>query len=231
MLQIELMRQHWRDLFFLHWSCSPDALQRTLPPPLRVDTFLGQAYIGIVFLHLTIDRPLGVLPYPKSSEFMEVNVRTYVYHEKMGPGIWFYSLDANHHCAVWGARFFFKLPYFYSRIHMGIEDECQYYSLLRKGTRTMSSFCLQHKQNFYHAHPNTLDHFLIERYRLYTAKNNTLYSLDIEHNPYVLASAQVHNIRNNLFALDHVPQGTDPSIHAVYSPGVDVKTYPLHAIK
>ena len=42
-----VMRQRWDDLFFLHWTYSAEAIQRRLPAGLTVDTFAGQAYLGV----------------------------------------------------------------------------------------------------------------------------------------------------------------------------------------
>ena len=42
------MRQDWHDLLFLHWRVSPEAIQETLPAGLRVDTFEGSAWVGVV---------------------------------------------------------------------------------------------------------------------------------------------------------------------------------------
>ena len=41
------MHQHWRQLTFLHWSYTPDAVQRLLPAGLEVDTFDGAAWVGL----------------------------------------------------------------------------------------------------------------------------------------------------------------------------------------
>ena len=42
------MFQRWQHLLFLHWACDPQRIQSTLPAGLRVDTFEGRAYLGVV---------------------------------------------------------------------------------------------------------------------------------------------------------------------------------------
>ena len=110
------MYQRWDDLLFLHWSYDPLAIQRTLPRGLTVDTFEGKAYIGIVPFFMRDVRPSFCPRLPGISDFLELNVRTYVYDEHGVPGVWFYSLDANQWLAVRAARRFFCLPYFDSKM-------------------------------------------------------------------------------------------------------------------
>ncbi|HAV13954.1 MAG TPA: hypothetical protein DCX06_10765, partial [Opitutae bacterium] len=43
-----VMYQRWRELLFLHWSLDPNKVQASLPPGLRVDTYSGHAWVGIV---------------------------------------------------------------------------------------------------------------------------------------------------------------------------------------
>ena len=47
---------------------------------------------------------------PWFSNFNEINVRTYVSYGGK-PGVYFFSLDASNLSAVWGARMFYRLPY------------------------------------------------------------------------------------------------------------------------
>ena len=73
------MYQRWRDLLFLHWEYPAAAIQETLPDGLFVDTFGGKAYLGIVPFFMKNIRPVFLPAVPGLSNFMEVNVRTYVY--------------------------------------------------------------------------------------------------------------------------------------------------------
>ena len=43
-----IMRQTWLNLLFLHWPIEPSLIQRRLPEGLYVDTYQGQAYMGLV---------------------------------------------------------------------------------------------------------------------------------------------------------------------------------------
>src|SRR5919197_218550 len=89
-----VMHQTWQDLLFLHWPIDPIALRPLIPAALDIDTFEGQAWIGITPFALTDLRVTAMPPIPGLSSFDEVNVRTYVVHNGT-PGIWFFSLDAS----------------------------------------------------------------------------------------------------------------------------------------
>ena len=111
-----VMYQEWRDLLFLHWEYSVAAIQATLPDGLFVDTFGGKAYLGIVPFFMRNIRPRFLPAVPGISNFMEMNLRTYVYDRAGVPGVWFYSLDANQPLAVRIARRLFHLPYEHAKM-------------------------------------------------------------------------------------------------------------------
>ncbi|MCR9205726.1 MAG: DUF2071 domain-containing protein, partial [Halobacteriovoraceae bacterium] len=106
-----VISQHWRDVLFLNYKIEPQLIQETLPEPLLVDTFEGSAYLSIVPFRMSdIHFPWSpVLPF---SDLWEINLRTYVRHGKYS-GVYFYTLDTDHHLAQWIAQSFFHLPYRY----------------------------------------------------------------------------------------------------------------------
>jgi uncharacterized protein len=83
-----VMFQSWLHLLFLHWMADPKTVQQTLPFGLSVDTYEGVAWIGIVVFCMRRVRPV-MLPL-LSSNFLEVNLRTYVTEHNGIPGVWFY---------------------------------------------------------------------------------------------------------------------------------------------
>src|SRR5437868_2527421 len=100
----KVMFHRWEALLFLHWHLPPPRIQQTLPDGLTVDTFEGNAYLGITPFFMRKVRPVGVPPLPWFSDFQELNTRTYVFDRNGVPGVWFYSLDCNQPLAVIGAR-------------------------------------------------------------------------------------------------------------------------------
>lgn len=114
-----VMRQQWAHLLFLHWQWDPAEIQRTLPPGLTVDVHDGRAWLGVVPFHMNRVRPAGLPAVPWFSDFLELNLRTYVHDEQGRPGVWFYSLDCNRWLAVKIARTGFHLPYEHAGITAG----------------------------------------------------------------------------------------------------------------
>src|SRR5687768_2328582 len=94
------MYQRWRTLSFLHWKVSAAELAPLLPPGLEVDTFEGDAWVGLVPFTMRGVRPRFLPPAPGLSAFHETNARTYVHQRGSAPGVWFFSLDAASRVAV-----------------------------------------------------------------------------------------------------------------------------------
>src|SRR5688572_30752933 len=98
MLRVPVMHQRWNHITFFHWSCNPSSIQTRLPAGLDVDTFDGQAWVGLTPFYLSHLRLPLLPPMPWLSQFPETNVRTYV-RGPAGPGVWFFSLDASRFAA------------------------------------------------------------------------------------------------------------------------------------
>lgn len=162
-----VMYQKWRQLLFLHWQFNASEIQRTLPAGLFVDTFEGNAYLGLVPFFMKDVRPRFLPALPCISNFQELNVRTYVHDRNGTPGVWFYSLDANQWLAVFLARTFYNLPYQHAQMsakrsqQQGVIEYCSQ----RRGTAAnLASHFNYHPlgQPFF-AEPATLEFFLVER--------------------------------------------------------------------
>ena len=228
------MYQQWRDLLFLHWEYPAAAIQETLPDGLFVDTFNGKAYLGIVPFFMEHIRPRFLPAVPGLSNFMEVNLRTYV-HDRAGvPGVWFYSLDANQRLAVAIARRFFHLPY--ERAVMRSERTASgaiRFRSVRAGVDANSGCCL-----FEYAAgaamppsaPDSVEFFLVERYRLYAASGSRLRRGAVFHEPYPLCRAEVTAWDERLLALNGFPSTGRPPDHIIMSHGVDVTVFPLQGV-
>jgi uncharacterized protein YqjF (DUF2071 family) len=230
------MYETWENMLFLHWEYDPQAIQHTLPNGLYVDTFDGKAYLGMVPFLMRDVRP-RLFPLARGiSDFEELNVRTYVYDRTGTPGVWFYSLDANHYFAGKLARLFFNLPYFHAKMTAEFDpDEKEIsFSSYRYGTDpTMQTHFRYHaisQPSF--AAPGTLAFFLIERYVLFAcSKNNKLYSGRVWHNPYELADVEVSDLDENVLSLDGFLQPSSDANHKIMSHGVDVDVFGLEELK
>jgi hypothetical protein len=166
------MAQKWHDLLFAHWAVAPETLRRLVPAKLELDTFNGQAWIGIVPFTMSGVRPRGTPLVPGLSAFPELNVRTYVTAGSK-PGVWFFSLDAGSVVTVEIARRWFHLPYFFARMtSRATPAGIEYFS--RRDDRRGGSEHLRAsyggKGSWFEAKPGTLEYFLTERYCLYAQK-------------------------------------------------------------
>ena len=211
------MAQTWMDLLFAHWAVSPEALRRAVPPPLELQTFEGQAWIGVTPFEVRNLRLRPILPVPFLSSFPEINVRTYVSFGGK-PGIYFLSLDAGSALAVAAARVFYRLPYF--RAHMAIErasGELRYRSE-RKARENAPSAAFRGR---YRPHgavsapaAGTLEHWLTERYCLYTFddKRRVLRG-EIHHPPWPLQSAEADIALNTMGDEAGIELSPTPLLH------------------
>ena len=75
-------------MLFAHWSVATEALRPLVPSSLEIDTFNGEAWVGVLPFYMSNVRPRGIPPLPGISAFHELNVRTYV-RRNGRPGVWF----------------------------------------------------------------------------------------------------------------------------------------------
>jgi uncharacterized protein YqjF (DUF2071 family) len=223
------MLQRWEKLVFLHWRWDASDIQRTLPPGLFVDTFQGDAWLAIVPFYMRGIRPRFCPPVPGISNFLELNVRTYVHDEQGRPGVWFYSLDCDQPLAVWTARTFFHLPYQHARMQAPMADGWIDYTCQRRGEPAQSFFRYQLSDETRTVAPGTLEFFLAERYLLFSPSPRGIRCGQVHHVPYSLAEAKLDawDVKPLLQAGFSDPRR--PPDHVIGSPGVDVHVYPLTA--
>jgi uncharacterized protein YqjF (DUF2071 family) len=186
-----IMTQTWHDLLFAHWPVPIARLRPLVPPPLPVDTYEGQAWLGIIPFGMTNVAPRGVPALPVLSAFEELNVRTYVTLDGK-PGIFFFSLDASNPLAVRAARWFFHLPYHSASMMRETRDVWIRFRSRRTGSGPTAELDCQYRPTGPPEAPRsgTLEHFLTERYCLYTLdRRGRPCRLEIHHNPWPLQSA------------------------------------------
>jgi len=165
------LAMRWHDLLFMHWPIPPEQLRAAVPPSLALDTFEGTAWIGIVPFRMSGVRPRALPPLPYLSAFPELNVRTYVTTGGK-PGVWFFSLEAARCLAVRVARRMAYLPYYDARMSVQpAGDGVHYMSERTHRGAPPASFRATYGPTgpAYRASPGALDHWLTERYCLYSA--------------------------------------------------------------
>lgn len=225
--------QTWTNLAFAHWKVPVEVLRPLVPERLTIDTFGGSAWLAVVPFQMSGVRPAW---YPFQAgyfSFPETNVRTYVHLEGRDPGVWFLSLDAASRLAVWIARWNWNLNYFFAS--MSIQQtgrQIDYRSTRRVKHQNPNGevdISVEVGSDIAPegAAPGTLEHFLAERYLLYSAdRYGHLYQGRVWHRPYPLKAARVLNCRQSLSHATGVPLETEPD-HVLFSDGVQVEVFPL----
>jgi uncharacterized protein YqjF (DUF2071 family) len=229
-----VMYQEWRHLLFLHWEVPAEPLRALLPPGIELDLFDNRAFVGLIPFTMRGVRPRGFPSLPWLSNFHETNVRTYVHSRGNDPGVWFFSLDAANPVAVAIARSTFGLPYFDARMSVDVNPvggtlpKLRYASVrCRAGSqpprseitaRVVGSVCP--------ALEGSLEHFLAERYFLYSRRRGQLFRGQVHHLPYPLQVAQVDSLDETLLTAASIHR-PDIAPLAHYAAEVKVEVFRL----
>jgi uncharacterized protein len=219
------MAQRWNDLLFAHWPIPADVIAPLLPAQLHLDTFDGYAWIGVVpfWMDRVRTRTAGeaCITIPTTGEFCELNLRTYVRSPVTGlHGVYFFSLDAASALAVFGARTFFHLPYFLASMHRQTQpDGTIHYSSKRLLTHRSARFEARYlglDELASPSTPGTLEHFLTERYCLFTSHGGRTLVGHIHHLPWPLQKAEADFAINDLPAAHGITlPNRSPVLHFV----------------
>lgn len=221
-----VMLHRWEDLSFLHWPYPPEAVQAMLPPALKVDTFDGSAWVGLIPFRLTVTLP-GVPRLPWVSACPEINVRTYVVGPEGGKGIWFLSLEASRLSAVLTARRWYGLPYRWASMRLDRRGSTVWYESRRRwrGRRPREVISLWVEERVAPQDLDPLDVFLTARWRLYSPWGRRLALTQVEHDPWRIHRARVLCVRDELIPAAGLAEPTGPA-RALFSPGVSVRFAP-----
>ena len=225
-----IMHQNWGKLLFMHWTMPVEPLRPLIPEPLTIDTYDGEAWVGIVPFTMWDVRPSFTPAIPGLSKFHELNVRTYVHYDGV-PGVWFMSMDANSALAVWGARRFFFLPYYNAEMSLSEQEKEQTINYSSRRTHKDVSPAEFRAAYTYgeatpHVEPESLDFFLTERYCLYSENAGDIYRCRIHHQKWPLRRAEASIQKSDLLeALGLPAPSSAPLLH--YANAIEVDIWPL----
>jgi uncharacterized protein YqjF (DUF2071 family) len=224
--------QRWRNLLFVHWRLPVEAVRPLLPAQLTVDTWEGDAWLGLVAFHMLGVRPWWSPAVPGVSTFHETNLRTYVHLRGERPGVWFFSLEAANSLAVRVARWRWKLPYFRASMHVAREGDRVAYTSQRLWPVPAAAHCELAAElgEPLKAPADSLEFFLAERYLLYTLAPRGLVCGQVHHCPYPLRAARLVQCAETLSRAAGIEHDRAPC-HAMFSEGVDVEIFPLRAVE
>jgi uncharacterized protein YqjF (DUF2071 family) len=219
------MAQRWNDLLFAHWPIPVDAMARLLPAGLQVDIFDQYAWAGVVpfWMDQVRTRAMGerCVTIPGAGRFCELNLRTYVRSRVTGlRGVYFFSLDAASALAVFGARTLFHLPYFLASMQ---RDTAPDGTIRYTSKRLLTNHSVRFEATYRSlgrtnapSEAGTLEHFLTERYCLFTPHGDRVLVGHIHHLPWPLEPAEAEISLNELPAAHGIPlPNQSPVLHFV----------------
>jgi len=236
----------WSHLLFAHWRVPPEALQPLIPQGLEVDTFDGDAWLGMVAFHMSNIRPAWFPAIPGISTFHETNIRTYVRTPSGESAVWFLSLDAASWPVVKVARWRWNLPYVFADMQLEKTDDTVRYVSRRRGAREPQAEVLMEVRLGEVIRPPTASpveaarfaagvsepgQFLVDRYSLVAVdRHGQLLHGQVGHAPYPLRSAQITRLDETLTDALGISVNGRPPDHVMFSDGVDVDIYPLEPL-
>jgi uncharacterized protein len=223
-------RQRWRNMLFLHYRCEPRLLRPHVPPWLELDLHEGAAWVTVIPFAIEDARP-RFLPRRLGLSFLEINVRTYVRNGD-DRGLWFFSLEASSMLAVAAARAGIGLPYRLAKmsIHQTQSGETELTSRRLGFAPAAKPTCSAAGAPMGRAEKGTLDHFLIERYVLFTDHLGLWLRERVRHPPYHLNAGELLRLEDELTeACGLGRMGPPTRIH--HSPGVDVDFLAPHRVR
>lgn len=232
-----VMTQRWLDLLFAHWPLPATVMRALVPAQLELDTFDGEAWVGIVPFRMENVRPRWLPALPWLSAFPELNVRTYVRSRDPGDpklGVYFFSLEAANPVAVALARNLFQLPYFYAKMEVVDNGQTIRYASHRThpGARPADLVgTYRPVGEVFRAVQGSLEQWLTERYSLYTVdRSGSVYIGEIHHLPWPLHLAEAEFQVNTMAAASGISlPDTPPLLH--FARRLDMVVWPLRRVQ
>lgn len=219
--------QEWRELLFLHWTFPLEVVRPLVPASLDLDAWEGRAYVGLVPFAMKAIRS-SWMPEKAGLDFLETNVRTYVLHDGV-PGVWFFSLEASSWLAVRVARLVWNLPYFHAEMESRRKgDAIEYASTRRSEDKAHVKATWELGEMLGPSREGTLEHFLLERYMLFSlTRAGGVRKGQVHHVPYPAQRARlVGGIDQTLLSAAGLPLEANAPPEAVhYAEGVDVEVF------
>ncbi len=183
--------QSWQNVLFAHWEVGEDWLRAMLPRALDLDRWQGRPWVSAVAFRLARVQLRGLPPIPLCTNFLEVNLRSYVRY-RGEPGIYFLSMHADSRVAALAARWMTPLPYEYTPMKCRYEQEQWHWQcgggaahqpvLLDGRFRKQGEAAL--------AVAGSLEAWLVERYAAFVPdRQRRLYRMACEHAPWKVSPA------------------------------------------
>ena len=210
-----MMFQGWDSLLFAHWRCPHEAVRALVPPQLELDTSDSAAWVTLVPFKMRDVHVLGTTTLGRLSTFPELNLRTYVRYQGV-PGVYFLSLDTTSLGLMLAARMMVGLPYFMANMAMRCGNAATRVRSDRRQTGGCPAWLIaEYKPADGAAQPppGALEHFLVERYRLYSVrKSGEVVALDVHHRPWLIAPAEARFKENTMLSAATLHHAREPDL-------------------
>ncbi len=222
-----VLKQQWHELAYFHWAYDPVVVQALLPEGVNVDTFEGQAWVGLIPFEMRRVQLGPTPPVPWFGSFVEINVRTYVTDALGRRAVWFFSLDVPRAAIVGVARSVFSLPYCWGPATHQVAGDRHRYLTTRRWPRTTgpapsADMAFTVGPELEESQVTPLDHFLTARWGLLTPRRRRLLYGQVHHPRWPLHAVDDIEIDESLIEAAGLPTPVGPPL-ARYSPGVDVQ--------
>ena len=210
------MAQTWENLLFAHWPVAPEELRPLLPEAVPLDLRDGTAWVGVTPFRVGALRLRGTPHIRGVTAFPELNVRTYTTIDGK-PGIWFMSLDAASALAVAAARRAYRLPYFRADMDVRASGSAIDYRSRRvssDGPPAELGGRYRPVGPLIQPAPGSLEHWLTERYCLYTLDDEQrILRGEIHHPPWQLQEARAELRLNRMLEEIELEVGEPALMH------------------
>ena len=171
-------------MYYLPLADFAGKITSVTPYSLDIDTYQQMAWLGVVIFEIEGIYFRGLSPISVVFRFPEVNLRTYVQH-KGKPGVFFLSLDVGNWASLTISKRWYHLLYCKAKISYRKEGYTFHCQSVRNGN---SHNPITFKGSFttdlrsYFPEEGTIDHWLTERYCLYSLdRRGNIYCGDIHH--------------------------------------------------
>lgn len=227
-----IMTQSWEHLLFAHWPVAPDLIRKMIPSELEIDTYDGQAWIGIIPFLMSGVRLRALPPIPGMTMFPELNVRTYV-KTNQGSGVYFITLDASNPLIVRIARLWYRLPYYDADLTFLQQRESIRFTGRRLPFMTAAETfhgVYEPSSDPFVPREGTLENWLTERYLFYCSHRNCIYQGEVYHEPWMLQRADSRIYGNTMTQSLHLHLPETPAV-TYYARGVQSLVGPIRRFR
>jgi uncharacterized protein len=180
-----------------------------LPPGVEPDVRDGEAWLAIVAFVMVGTRAAGPPWWPVLGPIPELNVRTYV-RVRGVPAVWFVSLDATSTFFASVGRALYGMPYHVTEMEVTADRDRVRYRSFRPGGAFGVTYGPAGPVTA--AEEGSLEHFLVERYRLFSLRRRRLVTAVVAHEPWPLQPAEACIEVNELAPPGLEPTG-EPLVH------------------